>query len=206
MTEVVCELCPKYCRIPEGGSGDCRIRVNLDGKLRVVTYGRPSAIHVDPMEKKPLFHFRPGTPVFSIATAGCNLHCKNCQNWQLSQKGGEEMEVLYRAPPDEVVSLAQAEGCHAIAYTYSDPIVFYEYVYDTSEQAHAQGMDNVFVTAGYINREPLRALCKVMDAWTPPTPTSRPSTTASTAPTAAPPSSRSSTPWSPSRRRACGWR
>jgi len=164
MSDVVCELCPKYCRIPQGGAGDCRIRVNLDGRLRAVTYGRPSAIHVDPMEKKPLFHFRPGTPVFSIATAGCNLHCKNCQNWQLSQKGGEEMEVVYRAPPDEVVALAQAEGCHAIAYTYSDPIVFYEYVYDTSEQAHAQGMSNVFVTAGYINKDPLRELCKVMDA------------------------------------------
>ncbi|MGD2083935.1 MAG: AmmeMemoRadiSam system radical SAM enzyme [Chromatiales bacterium] len=164
MTAVVCDLCPKYCRIPEGSAGDCRVRVNLDGRLRAVTYGRPSAIHIDPMEKKPLYHFRPATPVFSLATAGCNLHCKNCQNWQLSQRGGEEMETIYRAPPEEVVELALTEGCQSIAYTYSDPIVFYEYVHDTAEVARARGMSNVFVTAGYINREPLRALCRVLDA------------------------------------------
>ena len=94
MNEVRCELCPRQCRIPEGGAGDCRIRVNLGGKLRATTYGRPSAVHIDPMEKKPLYHFQPGSRVFSIATAGCNLHCRNCQNWQLSQRGGEEMEQL----------------------------------------------------------------------------------------------------------------
>jgi len=165
MGEVVCELCPKACRIPEGGSGDCRVRVNLDGRLRATTYGRPSAIHIDPMEKKPLFHFHPGTPVFSIATAGCNLHCKNCQNWQLSQRGGEEMEVLFRAYPQEVVDRAREEGCTSVAYTYSDPIIFSEYVYDTAELAHAQGLSNVFITAGYINRDPLRKLCRVLDAF-----------------------------------------
>jgi pyruvate formate lyase activating enzyme len=150
--------------IPEGGSGDCRVRVNLGGKLRATTYGRPSSIHVDPMEKKPLYHFRPGTPVFSIATAGCNLHCLNCQNWQLSQRGGDEMEVLYELEPPEVVSTALAQGCESIAYTYSDPIVFYEYVRDSSRLAREAGLHNVFITAAYINREPLRELCRVLDA------------------------------------------
>ena len=164
MSEVTCELCPRGCVIPEGGAGDCRIRVNLDGKLRATTYGRPSAIHIDPMEKKPLYHFRPGSPVFSIATAGCNLHCLNCQNWQLSQRGGEEMETVYRADPWELVQAAKEEGCQSIAYTYSDPIVFYEYVYDSSELAHREGLTNVFITAGYINQKPLRKLCRVLDA------------------------------------------
>jgi len=164
MREVTCELCPRGCVIPEGGAGDCRVRVNLGGKLRATTYGRPSAIHIDPMEKKPLYHFRPGSPVFSIATAGCNLHCLNCQNWQLSQRGGEEMETLYRADPPDLIKAAREEGCRSIAYTYSDPIVFYEYVYDSSELAHREGLANVFITAGYINRKPLRKLCRVLDA------------------------------------------
>jgi pyruvate formate lyase activating enzyme len=164
MGKVVCELCPRGCEIPEGGAGDCRIRVNIDGKLRATTYGRPSAIHVDPMEKKPLYHFHPGTQVFSIATAGCNLHCRNCQNWQLSQRGGEEMEEIFRLQPEQVLKGAVQRGCGAVAYTYSDPIVFYEYVYDTSTLARARGLKNVFVTAGYINEKPLRRLCGVLDA------------------------------------------
>jgi len=164
VTEVVCELCPRGCVIPEGGAGDCRVRVNIDGRLRASTYGRPSAMHIDPMEKKPLYHFHPGSPVFSIATAGCNLHCLNCQNWQLSQSGGEEMEQIYQADPPELVALARQEGCESIAYTYSDPIVFYEYVEDSSRLAHAAGLNNVFITAGYINQAPLRRLCRVLDA------------------------------------------
>jgi pyruvate formate lyase activating enzyme len=164
MAEVTCELCPRGCVIPEGGAGDCRVRVNLEGKLRATTYGRPSALHVDPMEKKPLYHFHPGSPVFSLATAGCNLHCLNCQNWQLSQRGGEEMEQIYRLDPPDLVKLAQDQGCSSIAYTYSDPIVFSEYVYDCAELARAARMTNVFITAAYINREPLRRLCRVLDA------------------------------------------
>jgi pyruvate formate lyase activating enzyme len=164
MTAVACELCPRRCVIPEGGAGDCRIRVNLGGKLRATTYGRPSAIHIDPMEKKPLFHFHPGTSVFSIATAGCNLHCLNCQNWQLSQRGGEEMEQIYRADPPEVVKAAKEQGCKSLAYTYSDPVVFYEYVYDTSEIARREGLNNTYHSAGYINPEPLRRLSRLLDA------------------------------------------
>jgi len=138
--------------------------VNLDGKLRATTYGRPSSIHVDPMEKKPLYHFHPGSSVFSIATAGCNLHCLNCQNWQLSQRGGDEIEQIYQLMPEAVVQAAGERDCSAIAYTYSDPVVFYEYVEDTAALARAQGLRNVFVTAGYINPAPLRRLCQVLDA------------------------------------------
>ena len=116
------------------------------------------------MEKKPLYHFRPGSPVFSIATAGCNLHCLNCQNWQLSQRGGEEMEQIYHADPPELIFMARAQGCESIAYTYSDPVVFYEYVYDSSELAHQAGLYNVFITAAYINQKPLRRLCRLLDA------------------------------------------
>lgn len=164
MSEVVCELCPRSCEIPEGGAGDCRVRVNLGGKLYATTYGRPSSVHIDPMEKKPLYHFHPGTPIFSIATAGCNLHCRNCQNWQLSQRGGEEMEEINQLMPDEVIKTALEYQCQSVAYTYSDPVIFYEYVQDTSELAHAHGLHNVFITAGYINNKPLTRLCRLLDA------------------------------------------
>jgi len=164
VTVAICELCPKYCSIPENGAGDCRVRVNLGGTLCATTYGRPSAVHIDPVEKKPLFHFLPGTPIFSIATAGCNLHCKNCQNWQLSQRGGEEMEEIYRAEPPDVVDAAVRNDCRSIAYTYSEPMIFYEYVRDTSALARSRGLRNVSVTAGYVNKKPLRELCKVLDA------------------------------------------
>ncbi|MBF0613585.1 MAG: AmmeMemoRadiSam system radical SAM enzyme [Magnetococcales bacterium] len=164
MRALECTLCPRSCVIPEGGAGDCRVRVHLDGKLVAVTYGRPSAIHIDPMEKKPLFHFLPGTSIFSIATAGCNLHCRFCQNWQLSQRGAEEMEVVYQAPPDEVVAMAMDKQCQSIAYTYSEPLVFYEYTRATSEVARDKGLKNVLVSAGYINRAPMRALATWIDA------------------------------------------
>ncbi len=164
MGQVTCELCPRGCVIPEGAAGDCRVRVNLDGRLVATTYGRPSSLQIDPMEKKPLYHFHPASPVFSVATAGCNLHCLNCQNWQLSQRGGEEMETIFKLEPAELIALARDRGCESIAYTYSDPIVFYEYVYDSGALAHDAGMSNVFVTAGYINKKPLRQLCRVLDA------------------------------------------
>jgi pyruvate formate lyase activating enzyme len=164
MHEVTCELCPRGCVIPEGGAGDCRVRVNLGGRLRAATYGRPSAVHIDPMEKKPLFHFHPATQVFSVGTAGCNLHCLNCQNWQLSQRGGEEMEEVLHADPADLVRMAQEQGCRSIAYTYSEPVVFYEYVYDSAREARRAGLSNLFHSAGYINQAPLRQLCRVLDA------------------------------------------
>ncbi|MCK5798006.1 MAG: AmmeMemoRadiSam system radical SAM enzyme [Deltaproteobacteria bacterium] len=161
--EVVCELCPKLCRIAPGESGECRVRVNIDGELVAVTYGFPSAIHVDPVEKKPFFHFMPGSRVVSVATVGCNLHCKNCQNWQLSQQNPEVAET-YRLGPERLVALARREACPSIAYTYAEPIVFYEYTLDASRRARAVGLKNLLVTAGYGNPDPMKDLFAVTDA------------------------------------------
>ena len=111
---IECQLCPKYCRIPEGGVGDCRVRMHLDGKLLATTYGRPCSVHMDPIEKKPLFHFLPGTGIFSVATVGCNLHCRNCQNHTISQAMPEEF-AAYEAMPEKLVEVAQGEGAISIA-------------------------------------------------------------------------------------------
>jgi len=157
-----CQLCPKECRIPPGESGNCNIRVNLDGELLAVTYGFPSALHVDPIEKKPLAHFLPGSEAFSVATVGCNFHCRNCQNWELSQTPPEDAESSY-LPPAELVAWAVREGCESIAYTYSEPLVFYEYTYDCCVLAHEAGVRNVLVTAGFVNREPAKRLFEVTD-------------------------------------------
>jgi len=161
--DVQCELCPKACVIAPGQSGECRIRVNVDGKLLAVTFGHPCAVHVDPVEKKPLFHFLPGTGIFSIATVGCNLHCKNCQNWEISQQDPENVKAR-RLSPDEIPVLAKRHGCRSIAYTYTDPIVFYEYTLDACIKGREAGLRNVLVTAGYINDAPMRKLCAYVDA------------------------------------------
>jgi len=160
---VQCEICPKSCVIRSGQSGECRVRVNLDGRLVAVTYGHPCSVHLDPVEKKPLFHFLPGTSILSIATVGCNLHCLNCQNWEISQENPENTEA-YRLPPEEVVRLARKNGSPSIAYTYTDPVVFYEYTFDTCVRAREEGLRNVLVTAGYINRAPLEKLYRYVDA------------------------------------------
>ncbi len=159
---VKCELCPRLCRMEPGQAGDCRVRVNLDGRLTAVTYGFPVALHVDPMEKKPLFHFLPGRPILSLATVGCNLHCQHCQNWEISQANPGDVDA-YELPPDQVVALAKREGCEAVAYTYTEPLVYYEYTFDTSVACHEAGLRNVLVSAGYINPKPWRKLCKVLD-------------------------------------------
>lgn len=161
--KVQCELCPKGCIIAPGQSGDCRIRINVDGELVAVTYGYPCSLHVDPMEKKPLFHFLPGSRVFSLATVGCNLHCKNCQNWEISQQFPVDVPA-YKVSPEKIVNLSQENNCKSIAYTYTDPAVFYEYTLDSSKQARKRGLKNVIVTAGYFNEKPLKELCKYIDA------------------------------------------
>src|ERR1035437_2251484 len=162
---IQCDLCPKYCVMKPGESGDCRVRVNIDGRLRAVTYGFPSAVHVDPIEKKPLNHFLPGTSIFSIATVGCNLHCLNCQNWEISQQNPEEAVAFPLAPAD-VVAQAKRQSCVSVAYTYTDPSVYYEYTLDSCILAREAGLRNVLVTAGYLNEPPLRELCKFVDAAT----------------------------------------
>jgi pyruvate formate lyase activating enzyme len=162
---VQCELCPKVCVIGPGQSGDCRIRVNMDGVLCATTYGYPSAVHIDPIEKKPFNHFLPGTTILSIATVGCNLHCKNCQNWDLSQRNPEDA-VASPAPPKNIVRLAGQYGCPSVAYTYSDPIAYYEYTLDCCRLAREAGLKNALVSAGYINEPPWRELCRTVDAAT----------------------------------------
>ncbi|MBU1238600.1 AmmeMemoRadiSam system radical SAM enzyme [Myxococcota bacterium] len=163
MSTVQCDLCPKACRLSEGESGDCRIRYNMGGKLVALTYGRPAAIQVDPVEKKPLFHFLPGSKVFSLATAGCNLHCKNCQNAGLSQANPLERKA-YSASPETIVASATKKGCAGIALTYSDPVVFYEYALDIAKRAREKRLKVVWVTAGYINPAPLARALPLIDA------------------------------------------
>ncbi len=165
MAVVECTLCPKQCRIPEGRSGDCRVRVNLDGRLRASTYGTVVAAHVDPIEKKPFFHFHPGATALSVATAGCNLHCDGCQNWEISQANPEEVES-HPLPPGELARLATREGTPFVAFTYTDPIVYYEYAYDSAVACASRGIGSVLVTAGYANDAPIRALFRVVKAAT----------------------------------------
>ena len=151
--KVQCELCPKQCLIDSGQSGDCRVRINVDGVLRTVVYGYPSTVNVDPVEKKPVFHFLPGTKILSLATVGCNLHCVNCQNWEISQANPEQSEA-YFCPPEKLVAMARQYQIPSIAYTYSDPIAYYEYTYDTAKLAKEAGLRSVLVTAGYANAKP----------------------------------------------------
>ncbi len=160
---IQCLKCPRYCQLKENDTGKCRNRVVWQGKLYSIAYGNPCAVHIDPIEKKPLFHFMPSTRAFSIAVTGCNFRCLNCQNWQISQVSPKETSNVDLMPP-EVVNQCARTGCESIAYTYSEPISFYEYVYDTAKLAHARGIKNVFKSNGYINEEPLRALCRHLDA------------------------------------------
>jgi len=162
---VRCKLCPKECVLAPGQRGDCRSRVNYHGKLVTLVYGKPvSANDRDPVEKKPLYHFLPGTKCFSIATAGCNLHCKFCQNHQISQLNPDDSPRAYDLPPETLVKFAKRSRCRSIAYTYSEPITFFEYTVDSQALAHKQGIKNILVTAGYINEAPLRELCEHADA------------------------------------------
>jgi len=159
---VQCQLCPRKCVLAPGERGNCRVRINYQGELVTLVYGKPCAVHKDPIEKKPMFHFLPGTYAFSIATAGCNLHCKFCQNWEISQVNPEETNNIDLSP-QMVVEYSFRTRCRSIAYTYSEPIIFYEYTYDTCVLARKAGLKNVLVTAGYINEKPLRKLCQVLD-------------------------------------------
>ncbi len=158
-----CLLCPNECTITKDEPGDCRTRIAYENKLYSIAYGNPCALHVDPIEKKPLYHFLPSTRAFSIATAGCNLACLNCQNWQISQKSPKETRN-YDLMPGKVYQAAQEYQCKSIAYTYSEPIVFYEYVRDSSLRASEHGIRNVLISAGYINEKPLREMTRFIDA------------------------------------------
>jgi pyruvate formate lyase activating enzyme len=160
---IECRLCPRKCEVKDGERGDCLVRENRGGKYVTLAYANPCAVHLDPIEKKPFFHVLPGTLSFSIATAGCNLHCKFCQNWEISQNRPEKT-FNYHLPPDQVVAKAQEGLCPSIAYTYVEPIIFYEYMLDTARLARKAGLLNTCHSAGYINSEPLQPLAEVLDA------------------------------------------
>jgi pyruvate formate lyase activating enzyme len=149
--------------IEPGQSGECRVRVNIDEVLRSVVYAYPCSIHIDPVEKKPLFHFLPGTQILSVATVGCNLHCRNCQNWEISQANPEDSQA-YFCPPEKLVEMAGQYKCPSLAYTYTDPVIYYEYTYDTAKLARDANIRSVLVTAGYINQQPWEKLLQYVDA------------------------------------------
>ncbi len=162
-TRIRCTICPKGCDLAPGEIGDCRVRENKGGRIQCTTYAHPCSLNIDPVEKKPLYHFLPGSKILSLATAGCNLHCKQCQNWTISQSAqyGAGGSDVY---PENVVEMAKKRDCPSIAYTYTEPLVSYEYTYDCCKASSELGIKNVLVTAAFINPEPLRHICQYVDA------------------------------------------
>ncbi len=159
--QAACDLCPVGCRLRPGQQGPCATRENRDGVMAPLHYGRIVAAAVDPIEKKPLYHFHPGRPILSVAAPGCNLHCLFCQNWSISQDGSARTEA---ATPAGLVAAAREAGSVGVAYTYSEPLVWYEFVRDTAREVRRAGMKNVLVTNGYLNPEPLAELLPLIDA------------------------------------------
>ncbi len=160
---VGCLLCPRGCLLSEGETGFCRARKNVKGTLYTLGYASPCAVHIDPIEKKPFYHVRPRSTSFSIASAGCNLRCRFCQNWQISQVSPRETTNT-PLPPEKVVEEAQKQGCESIAYTYTEPTNFYEYMLDTAALARKKGILNIYHSNGYVQQEPLGRLCPYLDA------------------------------------------
>lgn len=161
--KILCTLCPRYCTIGEGQAGFCFIRQNINNKLYSIGYGRPTGFAIDPIEKKPLNHFLPGTEILSFGTAGCNLGCKFCQNWSISKAKIDNTNSLY-ATPENVILLAKKYNVPSIAFTYNDPIIFGEYVIDVSKLAKEEGIKSVMVTNGYIDKEARKDVFKFIDA------------------------------------------
>jgi len=161
--KIKCKLCPRECVIDDRERGYCGVRENRGGKYYSLVHSRVCAAHVDPIEKKPLFHFLPGTMAFSVATAGCNVNCKMCQNWDISQVRPEQVSSTFISPTS-LVELARQYQCPSIAYTYSEPVVFCEYVLDSAEAGRAAGVKSVVISGGYIQEDPLKELCRKVDA------------------------------------------
>ncbi len=160
---IACQLCPHHCRIAEGRTGICGSRRNLHGTLYSEVYARPCAIAIDPIEKKPLYHFHPGTTCLSLACTGCNFRCLNCQNHEISQASPEQVPS-YHLTPQQVVGLCIEHHAPGIAYTYTEPLTYIEYIMDTARLAHEKGLWNILVTAGYVCQEPLSDLLPFIDA------------------------------------------
>jgi pyruvate formate lyase activating enzyme len=160
---VECQLCPHYCHIADGKTGICKSRRNLGGMLVSDVYAKPCSLAIDPVEKKPLYHFHPGTQCLSIACTGCNFRCLNCQNHEISQVSPYEVNH-YELSPEEVVTLCKKYHCPGIAYTYTEPLTYIEYIADTARLAHEAGLWNILVTAGYVCQEPLADFLPYLDA------------------------------------------
>ncbi len=161
--KIKCTLCPRYCELGEGQKGFCYIRENIDGKIYSTGYGKPIGLAIDPIEKKPLFHFLPGSAILSFGTAGCNLGCKFCQNWTMS-KARRDLSGSHSVSPEAIVATAKKYGTPSIAYTYNDPIIFGEYVIDISRLAKEENIKSVMVTAGYITAEARADVFRYVDA------------------------------------------
>ena len=160
---IQCDVCPRFCKLHEGQRGLCFVRARQNGAMVLTTYGRSSGFCIDPIEKKPLNHFLPGTPVFSFGTAGCNLTCKFCQNWDIS-KAREADKLNQSAAPEQIATAARQLGCRSVAFTYNDPVIFLEYAVDTARACHEAGLKTVAVTAGYITSEARREFYEHIDA------------------------------------------
>jgi pyruvate formate lyase activating enzyme len=160
---IMCRICPNECVLKEGELSKCNNRKVHNSKLYTMAYGNPCSVNIDPVEKKPLYHFRPSTRAFSIATAGCNLVCLNCQNWTISQTSPDKTRNVDLSPA-RVVEECIKNHCESIAYTYSEPVTFYEYAFETATLARKAGIKNIIKSNGYINPEPLKNLCSVIDA------------------------------------------
>jgi pyruvate formate lyase activating enzyme len=161
--KIKCKLCPRECVIDDQERGYCGVRENRGGAYYTLVHSRVVTAHIDPIEKKPFFHFLPGAVAFSLATAGCNVNCKMCQNWEISQVRPEQVRSTY-VPPDKLSGIAQQNSCPVIAYTYSEPVVFLEYVLDCAQAARAAGVRSVVVSGGYIQADPLKKLAAQVDA------------------------------------------
>lgn len=166
---VECLACSHYCKIKPGHHGICGVRINEGGELKLLVYGRPVAQHVDPMEKKPLYHFHPGMPIFSIGTVGCNFRCEFCQNADISQfhREHDEKEIEHSGfdlPPEEIIRYCREHDIRSVAYTYNEPAIFFEYAYDTARLAKEAGILNVYVSNGFETREALEKILPYLDA------------------------------------------
>jgi pyruvate formate lyase activating enzyme len=161
--KIRCKLCPRECVIDDRERGYCGVRENRGGVYYTLVHSRVCTAHIDPIEKKPFFHFLPGSEAFSIATAGCNVNCKMCQNWEISQVRPEQVRAMY-LPPRQLAAAARENQCASIAYTYSEPVIYYEYMLDAAEAARAAGVKSAVVTGAYIHQDPLKKLCQRVDA------------------------------------------
>ena len=160
---IECRLCPHRCRVANRERGHCGVRENRGGTYVTLVYGQPSAVHVDPIEKKPLFHYFPGSRAFSLATAGCNFNCTFCQNWEISQRRPEQVQAA-AMPPEAVIRLARRDNCRVVAHTYNEPVISFEYVRDCAALGKELGVPNVMISNGFIEKAPLRELCRVLGA------------------------------------------